>query len=313
MPTRTGTMHPNLAAVIPPLDEQARAQAKARHLQLTKPTGALGQLETLSTDLAAMQGTALPQCERVAVLIFAGDHGVAALGVSAYPQAVTAHMCLNFIRGGAAVNVLARQAGATLTIIDVGVCQALPPSEGLVLAKIAAGTADFTSTSAMTSEQTVQAMQVGHRQAMVAIAAGAQVLVCGEMGIGNTTSASALMSAYSKIPSAQCCGRGTGINDETLARKRQVVEAGLQRHHAIMGDPQAVLAALGGFEIAALVGAMLAAAQQRVALVVEGFICSVASLTAKQLNPSVRGYLIWAHRSAEAPHTLLLDYVQERH
>jgi nicotinate-nucleotide--dimethylbenzimidazole phosphoribosyltransferase len=295
---------------IPPLDERARAKAIARQLVLTKPTGALGRLETLSTDLAAMQATAHPSCERVMVFIFAGDHGVAIHGVSAYPQAVTAQMCLNFCRGGAAVNVLARQVDATVVVVDVGVVETLPPHDGLVRAKVAAGTADFTTVPAMTMDQCGQAMLVGASQIQAAIERDVQVVVLGEMGIANTTSASALFAAYAGLPVATCVGRGTGINDDGLAKKQLIVQAGLLRHQALLGDKRAVLAALGGFEIAAMVGAMIAAAQQRVPVVVDGFIASAAALAAMQIEPAVRGYLIWAHRSAEGPHAALLDYMQ---
>ena len=296
--------------LIPPLDERARAKAIARQLILTKPTGALGRLETLSADLAAMQATANPSCERVTVLIFAGDHGVAAQGVSAYPQAVTAQMCLNFCRGGAAVNVLARQAGATVMVIDVGVCETLPPHEGLVRAKVAAGTADFTTAPAMTLEQCAQAMDVGATQVNIAIDNNTQVVVLGEMGIANTTSASALLAAYTGLPVTACVGRGTGINDDALAKKQHVVQSGLMRHQPSLTDPKVILAALGGLEIAAMVGGIITAAQNRVPVIVDGFIASVAALSAIQIEPRVKNYLIWAHRSAEGPHAALLDYVQ---
>jgi nicotinate-nucleotide--dimethylbenzimidazole phosphoribosyltransferase len=244
------------------------------------------------------------------VLIFAGDHGVAAQGVSAYPQAVTAQMCLNFCRGGAAVNVLARQAGATVMVIDVGVCETLPAHEGLVRAKVAPGTADFTTAPAMTQEQCAQAMQVGATQVNVAIDNNAQVVVLGEMGIANTTSASALLAAYTGLLTATCVGRGTGINDASLLKKQQVVQAGLIRHQPILTDAKAVLAALGGLEIAAMVGGIMAAAQSRVPVLVDGFIASAAALSAIAIEPDVKHYLIWSHRSAEGPHAALLDYVQ---
>jgi nicotinate-nucleotide--dimethylbenzimidazole phosphoribosyltransferase len=295
---------------IPPLDERSREKAMTRQLKLTKPAGALGRLETLSADLAAMQATANPSCERVTVLIFAGDHGVAAQGVSAYPQSVTAQMCLNFCRGGAAINVLARQIGASVMVIDVGVCETLPPHEGLVQAKVAAGTADFTVALAMTEEQCAQAMQVGATQVKVAIDRDAQVLVLGEMGIANTTSASALFAAYTGLPIEQCVGRGTGISNDVLSRKLQVVQAGLSRHAQVLADAKGILTALGGFEIAAMVGGMIAAAQHRVPVVVDGFIASAAALAAIKLEPAVRNYLIWSHRSAESPHAALLDYLQ---
>lgn len=294
---------------IPVLDERARALAVARQRQLTKPTGALGRLEQLSLDVAAMQGRALPQCEQVAVIIFAGDHGVAVHGVSAYPQAVTAHMCMNFCHGGAAINVLARQASAQLRVVDVGVAAALPVHPQLIAAKVALGTADFTTTVAMSVQQCAQAIGVGQTQVAALIDEGAQLVVFGEMGIGNTTSASALMVAFTGLPITHCCGRGTGIDDETLSKKCQVVQAGIERHAHNHNDPLTLLAALGGLEIAAMVGGMFTAAQRRVPIMVDGFISSVAALTAIQLQPAVKDYMIWSHRSAEGPHAVLLDFL----
>ena len=290
--------------MIPAISQAARTAARARQPTLTKPPGALGRLEILAIDLAGIQDRALPRAESCQVLIAAGDHGVTKHGVSAYPSAVTAQMCLNFARGGAAVNVLARQAGATVRVLDVGVAEELPDLPGLIRAKVALGTADFTAGPAMTAAQVTAALAAG----AAAVDPG-DLLILGEMGIGNTTAAAALVAAYARISPTEACGRGTGIDDAGLARKIAVVEAGLTRHRHLLGDPQATLAALGGLEIAALAGAAVRAAEQRTAVVVDGFISTAAALAAVAIEPAVRPYLIFAHRSAEAGHRLALAHL----
>jgi nicotinate-nucleotide--dimethylbenzimidazole phosphoribosyltransferase len=227
--------------IIPPLNNQTQILAEQRQQQLTKPTGALGRLETLSCALAAMQGRVLPQCERVTLLIFAGDHGVVAQGVSAYPQIVTAHMCMNFSHGGAAMNVLARQADVQVRVIDVGVKEALPPDSGIIIKKIAHGTQDFTQNSAMNDDECARALAVGAEQVDEVIKSGVDVLAFGEMGIGNTTSASALFAALTGLSPARCVGRGTGISDDMLHKKISVVELGLARHQTKHSDPASIL------------------------------------------------------------------------
>ena len=292
---------------IPALDETARSVAAARQAQLTKPAGALGRLEELSLQLAAAQGRARPACERARVLVFAADHGVSAQGVSAYPAAVTAQMCANFCAGGGAANVLARQAGAEFELVDVGVAGKLAPHPLLVDAKLAPGSDDFTLGPAMSAATCARALAVGAARARRAADDGVQVLVVGEMGIGNTTSAAALMVAYLGCDVEDACGRGTGIDQAGLERKRAVVRAGLERHRAALGDAEATLAALGGLEIAAMAGAMLQAAALRLAVVVDGFISSAAALAALNLQPALKPYLFWSHVGAERGHRQLLD------
>lgn len=296
--------------MIPPLSLRAQAAATAHQQQLTKPPGALGRLEDLAHLLAGIQDRDLPQVEHPRVLIAAADHGVAARGVSAYPAAVTAQMCLNFCAGGAAVNVLARQAGATVEVLDVGVAAELPVTPGLFNAKIAHGTADFTLGPAMTGAQLDAALAAGAARADAAADAGCDLLVLGEMGIGNTTAAAALVAAASGRDAAACCGRGTGIDDVGLARKIAVVSAGLKRHRALLADPRACLAALGGFEIAALAGAAIRAAERRVPVVVDGFISTAAALSAVRLEPRVRPYLLFSHVGAEQAHRLTLAHLE---
>ncbi len=301
--------------MIPDLSLRAQGAAAARQGQLTKPPGALGRLEELALLLAGIQDRDLPQVDHPRVLIAAADHGVAALGVSAYPAAVTAQMCLNFCAGGAAVNVLARLAGATVEVLDVGVASVLPATPGLIAAKIALGTVDFTTAPAMSRAQLSAALEAGAARAEAAAHSGCDLLVLGEMGIGNTTSAAALLAAAliaaGKDPTAEvCCGRGTGVDDAGLARKIAVVKAGLARHQALLGDPQACLAALGGLEIAALAGAAIRAAERRVPVLIDGFISTAAALSAVRIEPRVRPYLLFSHVGAEQAHRLALAHLQ---
>ena len=286
----------------------ARSAAAARQAQLTKPAGALGRLETLVLELAAIQDRALPRCERAVVLVAAADHGVCARGVSAFPSAVTAQMCLNFCAGGAAVNVLARQAQAEVEVLDVGVAGDLPTLPGLISAKVARGTVDFTAGPAMTPDQLCAAMAAGAARADVH-AGHCDALVLGEMGIGNTTAAAALTAAYTGHSAYEVCGRGTGVDDAGLARKVAAVTAGLALHRPVLEHPRATLAALGGLEIAALTGAALRAAELRLAVVVDGYISTAAALAAVAIDPAVRPYLIFAHRGAEPGHRLALAHL----
>jgi nicotinate-nucleotide--dimethylbenzimidazole phosphoribosyltransferase len=294
---------------IPAIDHAARANASARQAQLTKPAGALGRLEEVALRLAGIQGRERPRCERAQVLVFAADHGVAKRGVSAYPAEVTAQMCHTFCAGGAAVNVLARQVGALVEVVDVGVATDLPAHPRLIDAKIASGTADFTEQAAMSVEQCDLALAAGATRARAAADQGMHALVLGEMGIANTTSAAALMAAYLGRSAEDCCGRGTGIDDAGLARKRATVNAGLARHRDAFGDPFDTLTALGGFEIAAMAGAMLQGASLRLAVVVDGFASSAAALAAINLDPAVKEFLVWSHCGAERAHRELLEAV----
>jgi nicotinate-nucleotide--dimethylbenzimidazole phosphoribosyltransferase len=295
-----------IVPTIPAPSAAARAAAAARQDRLTKPAGALGRLEALSLQIAAIQDREQPRCESARVLVCAGDHGIAERGVSAFPKAVTAQMCLNFLAGGAAVNVLARQAGATVEVLDVGVAADLPSHPQLVCAKVARGTRDFTREPAMTLGECELALNAGSERARSAAEAGHDVLVLGEMGIANTTSAAALMAAYLGMSAAACIGRGTGVDDAGLARKRAVVEEGLARH-AQRDDPLAVLAALGGLEIAAMAGAMIGGAAARRVVVVDGFISSAAALAALRLAPDIAPYLVFSHCGSETGHRRLLN------
>lgn len=288
-----------------PVDSAAARQARERQDQLTKPQGALGRLETVVVQLAGWQGKARPQLERVAISVFAGDHGVVAEGVSAFPQAVTGEMLRNFVRGGAAISVLAGQLGATLEVLDLGTVgeQAIDGVQRLALGR---GTANLAKAPAMSVEQCRRALQVGADSVARARDAGAQLFIGGEMGIGNTTSACALACALLARPAAELVGRGTGLDDAGLRHKCAVIERSLALHRPYCDAPEASLRRLGGFEIAALCGAYLACAQQGVPALVDGYISSVAALAAVRLNEGCRDWLLFAHRSAEAGHGAVL-------
>jgi nicotinate-nucleotide--dimethylbenzimidazole phosphoribosyltransferase len=280
-----------------------------RHLDaLTKPPGSLGRLEEIALRLACLRGAA-PRVERPVVFTFAADHGVVAEGVSAYPQIVTAQMVENFVRGGAAINVLARQAGARVVIADFGVAGPLIAAHGLVSGPIAAGTANMARGPAMTAGQAVLAIERGAALADEALDAGADLLATGEMGIGNTTAAAAITAATTGAPPAAVTGRGTGVDDATWRRKVEVVERALAVNRPDAGDGLDVLAKVGGFEIAGLVGVILAGAARRVPVVLDGFISTAAALVAVTLAPQACAALFAAHRSAEPGHARALAHL----
>nr|WP_163503745.1 nicotinate-nucleotide--dimethylbenzimidazole phosphoribosyltransferase [Halomonas socia] len=284
---------------LPDFDAACAAQAAAHLDTLTKPPGSLGRLEPLAVQLAGIRGEPFPRVSPPGVLVFAADHGIAAEDVSAFPQSVTAQMVANFVAGGAAINVFARQIGARLEVIDVGVAGAV---SGVVDEKVRAGTANFAVEDAMTRGEAMQAIGVGQRAAERAVEAGCRSLIVGEMGIANTTASSALLAVLTGRPVAELVGRGTGIDDAGLARKRAVIEAAIAARAPDADDPLGVLASLGGLEIAAMAGAFLEGAARRVPLLVDGFIATVAALLACRLAPELRGYLIFAHRSHETGH-----------
>ncbi|WP_286786321.1 MULTISPECIES: nicotinate-nucleotide--dimethylbenzimidazole phosphoribosyltransferase [Pseudomonas] len=289
-----------------PLDLAARAEAEARQAQLTKPTGSLGQLEGVALALAALQG-ARPDIRLPWIAVFAGDHGVVAEGVSAYPQEVTGQMLRNFVGGGAAISVLARQLDARLEVVDLGTAFPLEALPGVRHLNLGAGTGNFAREAAMSDAQLRLALQAGRDSLLRAKASGADLFIGGEMGIGNTSAASALACALLGLPARELVGPGTGLDAGGVARKAAVIERALALHGAFLGDPFEVLRRLGGFEIAALVGAYLAAAQEGVAVLVDGFICSVAALLAVRLNPACRDWLLFGHRGAEPGHRRVLD------
>ncbi len=269
----------------------------------TKPQGSLGRLESLALQIGLIQQTETPAWREPQLLVFAADHGLAARGVSAYPSDVTWQMVENFLAGGAAVSVLARQHGMALTVIDAGVKHRFAPRAGLLDRKIALGTADALEGPAMSEAQCTQAIEAGRE--VVRQLPGNAVLL-GEMGIGNTSSAALLLARLGNEELARCVGRGTGLDDAGLAHKLGVLHDVLQRHRAAT-SPLAAMAAMGGFEIAMLAGAALQAAAERRTIVVDGFIAGAGVLVATKLVPAVRGYCVLAHRSAEAGHARLIE------
>ncbi|MFI8608467.1 nicotinate-nucleotide--dimethylbenzimidazole phosphoribosyltransferase [Pseudomonas sp. NPDC077649] len=290
-----------------PLDHVARAKAEARQQQLTKPAGSLGRLEALAIQLAALQGSERPRLDRLWIAIFAGDHGVVAEGVSAYPQAVTGQMLSNFVHGGAAISVLAGELDAALEVIDLGTAVPLETLPGVRHLQVGAGTRNLAREPAMTNAQALICLQAGCDSLLRARAVGCELFIGGEMGIGNTTAAAALACWLLDCPPAELAGPGTGLDAAGVAHKVRVIEAALALHRPQLGAPLQALVHLGGFEIAALVGAYLAAAQQGVAVLVDGFICSVAALLAVRLNPGCRDWLLFAHRGAEPGHARVLQ------
>lgn len=295
-------------AAIGPLDADAMAGARARQDQLTKPPGSLGQLEELAVRLTGISGAARPSTARKAVIVMAGDHGVAAESVSAYPAGVTPQMVANFLHGGAAINVLARQVGARVLVVDVGVAADIA-APGLISRKVAMGTRNLARGPAMTRGEALAAIRAGIEVLHGAVEEGLDAVAVGEMGIGNTTPASAIVAAMTGLPPASVTGRGTGISDERLARKIAVIEDALALNAPDPGDPLDVLAKVGGFELAGLVGVMLAAAARRVPVVLDGFITGAAALIAAGLAPAVLPYLFAAHVSLEPGHRAALEHL----
>jgi nicotinate-nucleotide--dimethylbenzimidazole phosphoribosyltransferase len=296
--------------MIDPADPEAMAEARERQERLTKPAGSLGVLEDLGIRLAGLAGRCPPPVpERAAVAIFAGDHGVHAQGVSPWPQEVTAQMVANFAAGGAVVNALARQAGATVTVIDVGVATPLPYAEPVRRRRIADGTADLSLGPALRQDEVEAALQVGLDIAEDLVRSGHNALLTGDMGIANTTPAAALVAAFTGAAAGEVTGRGTGIDDEALSRKTAVVAAALALHRPDPEDPIAVLAAVGGLEHAAIVGFILGAAALRVPVILDGVIACSAALAAAAITPYAVDAMIAGHRSSEPGATVALAHL----
>lgn len=295
---------------IQPLDEGAMQAARQRQDNLTKPKGSLGRLETLSIQIAGITRRALPRLQHKVVTVMAGDHGVARQGVSAYPQEVTAQMVLNFLGGGAAINVLARHTGARVVVVDMGVAADLKPHPNLIIRKIAHGTGDITSGPAMSRSHAEQAIQAGMEIVFNEIEGGLDILATGDMGIANTTPSAAIAAALTGLPVEGIVGRGTGVDEAGLRRKIVAVQHALEVNHPDPQDGLDVLAKVGGFEIAGLVGAILAAASHQCPVVVDGFISTAAAMIAVSLCPQVRNYLIAAHASQELGHRTMLEWLQ---
>lgn len=287
---------------------QAKQQAEARQLQLTKPTGSLSELEHVAVQLAALQNQLKPNADQPWITIFAGDHGVMEENISAYPQAVTRQMLQNFASGGACISVIAKEYNAHLQVIDCGSVGDVYEYAGVERNCIMQGTANFAKQAAMTEAQCMEAMALGAASAEQAFAQSSSLYIAGEMGIGNTCSASAVACFLLNEPAEQLTGVGTGIRAEQLIHKKNVIDQAIHLHKDYVGqDAFKALCAVGGLEIAAMAGAYIRSAQLGMAIVVDGFISTVSALIAVRLNPAVRAWMLFGHQSAEYGHRRLLD------
>ncbi len=294
---------------IQPTDPRLLAQAQARLDRLTKPIGSLGRLEEMAARYVMITGEMKPKVPRGVVFTFAADHGVTVEGVSAYPSAVTPQMVLNFLRGGAGVNVLARHVGIDVRVVDIGVAFDFGVAPGLIHKKVMPGTKSLLVESAMNPTQAEQALQVGIELATEAAQQGIGLIGTGEMGIGNTTASSAIAAVMTGRPASEVTGRGTGIDDASHARKIDVIQRALDFHRLDFRNTMEVLAKVGGLEIGGLAGLMLGAAAARVPVVLDGFIAGAAALIAVGLQPHCKDYLIASHRSVERGHQAILDHL----
>lgn len=292
---------------IKPVDASALKRAQDRLDRLTKPPGSLGRLEELAARYVAMTREERPKLPRAVIFTFAADHGVAAEGVSAYPSAVTPQMVLNFLRGGAAVNVLAAHVGAEVRVVDIGVAHEFGAVPGLIARKIACGTRNLAAEPAMSRAQAQAAVAVGVELAEQAAREGIGLIGTGDMGIGNTTPSAAITAVMTGRPVAEVTGRGTGVDDQGVMRKVSVIEGALARHRPDPNDPLDVLSKIGGFEIAGLAGLILGAAACRIPVVLDGFIAGAAALIAAGFQPLCREYVIASHRSVERGHQAVLE------
>jgi nicotinate-nucleotide--dimethylbenzimidazole phosphoribosyltransferase len=294
-----------LGAALPGVDALVARSARAAWDGKTKPRGSLGELEALAVRIAAIRGTADPGPLRAAVVLAAGDHGYAAEGVSAYPAAVTRQMLLNFVRGRAAINILARRAGAHLVVVDAGVAEPVD-HPAIRQVRLGAGTANATVGPAMAREDAVRGLAAGAEFAEELVGEGFALLALGDMGIGNTTAASALCAALLPAEPEATCGRGTGIDDLTLARKVETVRRALAANSPDRGDPLGALAAVGGYELAFLAGVCLGAAPRSAVVLLDGFVTGSAALAAARISPGLQARMVASHRSPEPGHALVL-------
>lgn len=297
---------------IEPLDGDAMESARARQDTLTKPPGSLGVLEDLSVKVAGIRGEYMPEIKDKVIITMAGDHGVTDEGVSAYPKEVTAQMVYNFINGGAGINVLARHIGARVVVVDMGVAADIEvkrASANFIDKKIAHGTANMTKGAAMSYEDAIRSIEAGIEVLENEIEKGIDIVGVGDMGIGNTTPSSAIVAFITGEPVEKVTGRGTGLDDEGLKAKTEVIKKALEVNKSNRGDAIDILAKIGGFEIGGMAGVMLAAASHRIPAVVDGFISGAAALIAYELCPEVKDYLIASHISVEVGHRAILDHI----
>jgi len=303
------TLLANTIKMIKSLDKEAMAQAQARQDRLTKPPGSLGRLEDLSIQLAGIQGKALPAIKQKAIITMAADHGVVVEKVGNWPQEVTAQMVDNFLSGGAGINVLSRQVGARVIVVDMGVATKLKPHPRLLSRRVAAGTQNIAQGPAMTEERAIRAVEVGIDIITNEVEKGLDIIGTGDMGIGNTTASAAICAVMTGKAIEKTTGHGTGLTDEQLAHKVAVVKRAIEVNCPNPEKPLDVLSKLGGFEIAGLTGVMLAAAAHRIPVIIDGFISGAAALIATALSPSLKDFLVASHVSAEAGHHLLLSHL----
>jgi len=296
-------------AGIRPLDPKAMEEARIRQDSLTKPRGSLGQLETLSIQVAGIKGDPRPRITHKVIFTLAGDHGVTTEGVSAYPSEVTPQMVYNFLRGGAGINVLARHIGGRVVIADLGVASALEADPDLKIKKVASGTRNMARGAAMSREEAIRCIEAGIELVEAEVPKGMDILGTGDMGIGNTTSSSAITAAITGADVVRVTGRGTGLDDDAWQRKSKIIQKALDTNRPDPTDAIDVLSKVGGFEIGGIAGVILAGARCRVPVVIDGFISGAAALIAATLSPEVKPYLVASHQSAEQGHRVLLEYL----
>jgi nicotinate-nucleotide--dimethylbenzimidazole phosphoribosyltransferase len=298
-----------IIAAIQPLDEISMAAARERQDNLTKPRGSLGRLEELSIQIAGITSNMIPKLEHKVIITMAADHGIVDEGVTLYPQEVTRQMVHNFLQGGAAINVLARYIGARVLVVDMGVIGGFDPFPGLVCKMIDFGTKDMAQGPAMTRQQAIDAVEAGIEIVSSEKNNGLDIIATGDMGLGNTTASSAIFSATSGYSPDKTTGRGTGIDDKQMAHKVKIIEKALAINKPAPKDPVDILAKVGGFEIGGLAGIMLAGAAHRIPIVIDGFVSGAAALVATSICPETSNYLIASHVSAEAGHSLMLEFL----
>ena len=295
--------------LIPPVSSNINVDLKKKIDGKTKPPGSLGRLETLALQCGRIQNSLTPELINPTILVFAGDHGITEEGVSPYPQEVTAQMVLNFLNGGAAINVFCRQNNISLHVVDAGVKTDLPGHAELIKAKIGRGTKNFCKEPAMSLEECERAIYKGAELSRTVPVSTCNVIGFGEMGIGNTSSAAALTQCFTGLPVENCVGKGTGLDDYGLAQKQNIIRQALEKHAEIK-EPQAVLSTFGGFEIAMMVGAMLESAVLKRIILIDGFIVAAAFLAASRIVPEIQQYAVFTHQSDEQGHAEILKYLQ---
>jgi nicotinate-nucleotide--dimethylbenzimidazole phosphoribosyltransferase len=296
-------------ASIQPLDEKAMRKARMRQDNLTKPQGSLGQLESVSIQVVGMKRNARPRITHKVIFTLAGDHGVTQEGVSAYPSEVTPQMVYNFLRGGAGINVLARHVGARVVVADLGVATKMEEHRSLIDKKVAMGTQNMAKGPAMSREEAIRSIEAGIELVEEELSKGIDILGTGDMGIGNTTSSSAITAALTGVDVAIVTGRGTGLDDEGWRRKVEVIQRALDINRPDPREGIDVLSKLGGFEIGGIAGVILAGAKYQIPVVIDGFISGAAALIATSFSPKVKPYLIASHQSAEKGHKIILEHL----